>query len=178
MVEKMFIPINSFCLYFHLYDLSPFFSKEELYSIRRSNRNDMSKNELNDFYDLVNKVPSQFQILEKNGLKGPEELLERLSKQNFLIGNLEFDKDWQNEKIINQMKKILVPDFLPFCSEQGQFPGRVGLGMNRLTPFDEIQMIYYLRKQGPLLVLINGDNIQKHKKDTVLYDIKSTDNYL
>ena len=43
----------------------------------------MSKNELNDFYDLVNKVPSQFQILEKNGLKGPEELLERLSKQNF-----------------------------------------------------------------------------------------------
>ena len=174
----MFTPQNSFCLYFHMFDLSPFFSNQQLNSIRNSNRNNMSQAELDSLYETLNQIPSQYQIMEKNEVKAPEELLVRLSKQNFMIGNLDLGEGWGTSEIVSEMKKMLAPDFLPFCSELGQFPGRMSFGVYRLKPFDEIEIIQYLKLKGPLLVFIQGDHIQKHKRDTVLYDIKSTDNFL
>ena len=94
-----------------------------------------------------------------------------------MISNLDFLEDFTPKRFEKEMKDMITKNFFPYCSESSNFPGRVNFNVEQLEPFDEESMIWYLQVKGPLLVLINGTNIRKHKKGNILKEVSRDSNY-
>jgi hypothetical protein len=142
------------------------------------NRKNYTDQELIKLNQLLEKIPTEYQILEKNPLINPLELLTFLSGRNFLTANLHFEKTWTPNQFVHEFKDMISKNFLQFCSENSNFPGRVNFSVEQLRPFDEQEMIQYLQVKGPLLVLIDGTNIQKHKAGQILHQVSKDSNYV
>ena len=161
-----------------MHTVSRFFSKEEYNTIINTNRKDLETNlEFSNFNTLLSKIPIEFQILDKNPLEHPLKLLNFLSGRSIMISNLEFTKSFSPKDFELEMKDMISKNFLPYCSESSNFPGRVNFNVEQLEPFDEETMLTFLQVKGPLLVLINGTNIRKHKKGEILKEVPSSSNY-
>lgn len=175
--QKNFRPELSSCLYYFLYDVARFFSAEQYSALLSMNRKDFSDKQLKDLNALLDQIPTEFQILDKNPLVNPLDLLAFLSGRNFLTTSIEFERQWDVEDFRRQFKDMISKNFLMFCAENGNFPGRVNFAVEQLQPFDEEAMLGYLQVQGPLLVLIDGTNIQKHRAGSVLEQVTSSSDY-
>ena len=142
-----------------------------------TNRKKLSTEEYDDYTSLLAKIPNEFQILDKNSLRNPLELLNFLSGRNIMMSNLEFTEVWNSDNFASEMKNMISRNFLSYCSESANFPGRVNFNVEQLKPFDEESMINYLQVKGPLLVLINGTHLKNHKKGDILKEVPSDSNY-
>jgi hypothetical protein len=142
-----------------------------------TNRKKLSTEEYDEYTSLLAKIPNAFQILDKNPLRDPLQLLNFLSGRNFMISNLEFREEWDSQSFAKEMKNMISQNFLSYCSESANFPGRVNFNVEQLKPFDEESIINYLQVKGPLLVLINGTNLKNHEKGDILKGVSSDSNY-
>ena len=175
---NLFKPENSFCLYFFMHNISRFFTSDEYKSIINTSRKNLVTNlDYTEFNKLLSKIPTEYQLLDKNPLENPLNLLNFLSGRSIMISNLEFTKSFSPKNFENEMKDMISKNFLPYCSESSNFPGRVNFNVEQLEPYDEETMLSFIQVKGPLLVLINGTNIRKHKKGEILKEVPSSSNY-
>jgi hypothetical protein len=142
-----------------------------------TNRKKLSNEEYDNYTSLIAKIPTEFQILDKNPLRDPLQLLNFLSGRNIMMSNLEFKETWNPDNFALEMRNMISGNFLSYCSESANFPGRVNFNVEQLKPFDEQGMIDYLQVKGPLLVLVNGTHLKNHKKGDVLEEVPSDSNY-
>lgn len=158
--------------------MARFYSEEEFDYIISVNRKSFKNNhEFEQYNDLINRIPTEFQLLDKNPLKNPLDLLEFLSGRHIMTTHLAFEQSWSPKRFQKEMKDMISQNFLSFCSESANFPGRVNFNVEQLTPFDEEAMIRHIQVKGPLLVLINGTHLRKHRRGEVLRGVPSSSKY-
>lgn len=155
-----------------------FFSEPMQEYLSNATRTNMSNEDLRGYYEYLNsKIKNDFQILEKNELKDPEQVLSYLSGKAIMMTNLVYEEKWDRDRISEEMKKMVTTNYLSYCSEVLKNTGRVNYNVNQIEPWDEKQMIKHIQIKGPLLVLVNGNDFQRYKKGEIieprLHDTKS-----